>query len=129
MTETNQNFALESSSKQLPRSENLNKLKSKKPLSAATKWMDGFDMFAASVPGFNFEGRKKVHSPIGVFLSLILSVMLCGIFALKFIVFITKVGPAIQINDIDDAWSQESHAVDIKADHFALAFQVVDYRT
>jgi len=86
-------------------------------------------MFAAGVPGFNFEGRTSIHSPIGVFLSLILTIMLCGIFSLRFHTFINKSGAAIQINEIDDSWSQASRAVDINADHFQMAFKVVNYNT
>jgi hypothetical protein len=35
-------------------------------------------------------------------------------FALKAVKFITKSGPAIQINDIDGAWTSEKDAVDLK---------------
>jgi len=82
MTETTQtNFKLNNSKKMR---ESFVIKKQARPLNAAEKWMDGFDSFPARVPGFNFEGRRAVHSPVGVFLTFILTSMLIGIFCLRF---------------------------------------------
>ena len=95
-------------------------------MTATEKWLDGFDSFAAGVPGFNFEGRTQIHSPIGVILSFILSLMLTGIFALRLIKFVSK-SSTVSVNLIDLAESDEKNEVNLKENNFSIAFQVVDY--
>jgi hypothetical protein len=50
-----------------------------------TEWMDSFDLYSIELPEFNFEGRKKIGSPVGVFISVIVFTLVLTITIIKFV--------------------------------------------
>jgi hypothetical protein len=49
------------------------------------KILDSFDLYSSPLPVFNFEGRKKIGSVSGVFLSVIVFTLVLIISLVKFI--------------------------------------------
>ena len=47
-----------------------------RPATKAEKFFDRNDNFAATVKSFNFEGRQRIHTPVGVILTVIVKVIL-----------------------------------------------------
>ena len=58
-------------------------------------FIDEFDMYSSKVPGFNFEGREKIGSPIGCSVSTLVLILTFSFSTLKFTHMVTNRHPKI----------------------------------
>ena len=66
-----------------------------RPATKTEKFFDRNDNFAASVKSFNFEGRQKIHTPIGVLLTVMMKVILYAYGVKMFYRLVTKDNPNV----------------------------------
>ena len=59
------------------------------------KWLDSQDLFAASVKSFNFEGRQRVHTPLGIFVTFMYTVFLYSYGAKMFLKLVSGDNPNV----------------------------------
>jgi hypothetical protein len=95
-----------------------------------TEWMDSFDLYSMELPEFNFEGRKKIGSPVGVFISVIVNILVLTMATIKFIQLLESNSKPIvsEITEYNDFISKET-ALQVGNDNFSIAFQVTDFST
>jgi hypothetical protein len=90
------------------------------------KFFDSRDFFATPVQSFNFEGRKKLHTSIGVFCSQIVTILMLAYASQRCVVLFTKANPNIITFERFDMWASEKYAINITQEKFQIAFAVND---
>ena len=63
-------------------------LKLERTPSKRTMCLDSLDWFAVPVHSFNFEGRRKIYSPMGIFCSVMIYIIMLMMIADRFIMFV-----------------------------------------
>lgn len=84
-----------------------------RPLTATEKWLDGWDLFAAQVKTFNFEGRQKVHSTMGCMVTLLVRGLLFCYASLMFQRLMVGSSPNIFFERKPNMYSSESEGLDL----------------
>ena len=91
------------------------------------KLIDSFDLYAKDIPGFNFEGRKKIGSLVGGFLSAIVFFLVLGISTIKFSHLMTNTNPRIANSLEHGVFLTNKTALELQSNNFSIAFQVNDF--
>jgi hypothetical protein len=73
--------------------------------------LDSMDWFAKPVHTFNFEGRTRIHSPVGVFCSIIIYSLMLLLIADRTFLFVFGIGPSISTYRQAEQWSSKPDAV------------------
>jgi len=89
------------------------KLTKQGPATKSEKFFDRNDNFAASVKSFNFEGRQKVHTSVGVILTIIVKVILYAYAAKMFKKLVEKSNPNVMTEVENHRFSDEHNTLDM----------------
>jgi len=79
-----------------------------RPATATEKWLDKHDNFAATVKSFNFEGRQRVHTPLGLVVTFILTCILYAYGIKMFIKLVTGDNPNVITEIQPESFSNET---------------------
>ena len=89
--------------------------------------MDEFDLYATQLPKFNFEGRKKIGSPVGIILSGIVFTLVFTVSLIKFTDMVSNRNPNISEMQEYNVFMNNETAMEVANKNFTIAFQVSDY--
>lgn len=70
------------------------------------------DLFSAQLRGFNFEGRRKVHTHLGLMMSAILVTLMVGFLATKMIKLVRGKEDSLMIMDKANQHNTSARAID-----------------
>jgi len=89
--------------------------------------LDRCDLFATSVKQFNFEGRTKVHSSLGVCCSTICTVLMTCIALSGLARVLVGSSPNVYTVKYFDSYSTKDNALSWKKNNFQIAFGMRGY--
>jgi len=82
-------------------------------------WLDRFDFYSRDVNQFNLEGRSKVHSILGVSVTILAWVLVLVCLLVKGIEVATGSNPTVSVIFKDGVHLKEEEALDLDTDsHF-----------
>ena len=84
-----------------------------RPATTYEKFFDRNDQFAATMKSFNFEGRQKVHSSVGVLMTVLVKVILYSYGIKMFTKLIKKDNPNVYTELQPESYSDEMHTLDM----------------
>jgi hypothetical protein len=64
------------------------------------KRLDRLDLFSAQMKGFNFEGRRKVHTSIGLVMSGILITLMIGFTSTRVLALANGKNNSLMVNEL-----------------------------
>ena len=92
-----------------------------------TSYLDRWDNYKVPVNGFNFEGRKSIHTNVGVVCSTIGNIFILYFFCTLSINLMTGDSPVTNTITMLDVHTIEEGAIDLDEQGFFFAFGVKNY--
>jgi hypothetical protein len=93
-----------------------------------TSYLDRWDDYKVPVNGFNFEGRKSIHTNVGVVCSTIGNIFIIYFFCTLSINLMTGDSPVTNTITMLDVHTTEEGAIDLDEQGFFFAFGVKNYQ-
>jgi hypothetical protein len=100
---------------------------STKPNPKVTSYLDKWDDYKVPVNSFNFEGRKSIHTNVGVICSTIGNIFILYVFGYLSINCVIGDSPVTNIISKLDVHTREEGAIDLDEEGFFFAFGVKNY--
>jgi hypothetical protein len=100
---------------------------SNKPNPKVTGYLDRWDDYKVPVNSFNFEGRKSIHTNVGVMCSTIGNIFILYFFCTLCINMMTGDSPVTNTITYLDVHTTEEGAIDLDEEDFFFAFGVKNY--
>ena len=92
-------------------------------------WFDSFDMYGSKISQFNFDGRDNIHSPVGIFCTILTLFFLITFCVSQLTHIITGYAPNYSVMDDLDMFLTEEDAYPIGQNGFDIGFAVRDILT
>jgi len=101
--------------------------RAKREIQKKEKRLDKLDLFSTQMKGFNFEGRRKVHTSIGLVMSGILITMMVAFTSTRVLALANGKNNSLMVKELHNQHNNESEALSLDSIDFQIAFAVNDY--